>query len=173
MMLAPDSYRPLDPALDWTLFDPDFRVDVEARQSIRPLTELASSAIWNAHVSAKPMERHPMLLPNEHWLRPTELGPNWVPEFNNDSKSFQPVQGNVSAFLKQCFDLDENEPVLFVAMRERSYSMPLKVFLQHWPCFLAMDDEGSFMFHLASGNFVQFGPNGSLAFGNRCVSNST
>lgn len=172
MLLAHDSYRTLDPELDWPLIDPRFRVSAEARQVVCPLTRLASSAVWNTYVSANPMERHPMLLPNEHWLRPTKPGPNWVPEFNNDSESFQAEQGNVSAFLRQCFALEEDEPILFVAMRESSYSMPLKVFLQHWPCFLANDDEGSFLFHPTSGTFAQFGPNGSLAFGSQSVSNA-
>lgn len=167
MILAPDSYRSLDPELDWPLFDPDFRVDVDARRFVRPLGELASSNLWQSYVSDKPSERHPMLLPSEHWLCSTKPGPNWVAEFNNDLESLPPVQGSVSAFLQQCFELNENESVFFVAMRERCYAMPLALFLRHWPCFLAMDDEGSFLFHPTSGSFAQFGPNGSLAFGHR------
>ncbi len=113
-----------------------------------------------------------MLLPSSHWLRPTEHGPNWVIEFNNDSENSDTQQGKVAAFLLQSFELGENERVFFVAMRTRSYSVPIKFLARHWPCFLMADDEGSFLFHPPSGKFAQFGPNGSVGFGIRCATNA-
>lgn len=123
-MLAPDSYRPLDPTLDWPLFDPDFGCSAEDRATVLPLTEIASSAVWNTHVSAKQMERHPMLLPSGHWLHPTIFGPDWITEFNGDSEALNTPHGTVAAFLRQCFELSNDAQVFFIAMRERSYLMP-------------------------------------------------
>jgi len=158
--------------LDWPLFDSGFGCSAEDRDVVLPLTEAASLAVWNTYVSAKPVERHPMLLPSGHWLHPTKSGPNWVTEFNSDSEAFDTHQGKVAAFLRQRFELSNNERVFFVAMRERSYLLPIQFFVQHWPCFLASDDEGSFLFHPQSGKFAQFDPNGSLGFGTRSATNA-
>lgn len=164
-------YRPLDPIVDWPFFDHGFGIGSEDREVVLALCEAASSELWRTHVSAKQAERHPMLLPSSHWLTPNEYGPNWVAEFNNDSECSDSPRGKVESFLLKSFQLEEMERVFFISMREHCYSVPIHFFARHWPCFLAGDDEGAFLFHPASGRFAQFGPNGSVGFGIRAVSN--
>ena len=164
-MLPSTSTRLLDLETDWAFFDPDFHVPHEIQTQVQALTETASAELWSAHVSANPNERHPMLLPGSHWLKPSLQGPSWMPEFNAEQNA-----AAVATFLQQVFELDPQELVFFIAMRERSYSVPFGVFLDHWPCFVAGDDEGSFLFHPRSGAFACFGPNGSLSFGCRGAS---
>ena len=146
-MSSLDSYRILNSESDWPFFDPTFLVDPQVRQFVRPLTKTASAAFWNNHISSNPRERHPMLLPPEHWMRPTLVGPNWIAEFSAQSEDATIEHGAVSHFLQTCFNLGKCEEVFFIAMRERCYSIPIGVFLRCWPCFLANDDEGSFLFH--------------------------
>jgi Protein of unknown function (DUF2947) len=161
-MLPSISFRPLDPEIEWAFFDPDFGVPQGIRTQVQPLTDADSAELWNKHVSADPNERHPMLLPGTHWLKPTQQGPSWVSEFNSEHS-----EAGVSSFLHQVFELGIDEPIYFIAMRERSYPVPFGVFLSCWRCFLAEDDEGAFLFHARSGAFASFGPNGSLSFGRR------
>ncbi|WOB06937.1 DUF2947 family protein [Piscinibacter gummiphilus] len=161
-MLPSTSFRPLDPETDWAFFDPGFHVPQEIQAEVQALTEAGSAELWTEHVSANPNERHPMLLPGSHWLKPKLQGPNWMPEFNGKQS-----EAAVGTFLQEVFELGMQELILFIAMRERSYSVPFGVFLRHWPSFVAGDDEGSFLFHPRSGAFACFGPNGSLSFGRR------
>jgi hypothetical protein len=161
-MLPLTSFRPLDPEVDWAFFDPEFGVPPSIRTQVQPLTDEGSAQLWNKHVSAEPHERHPMLLPGTHWLKPTQQGPSWEAAFNSDDN-----QTDVRAFLQGVFNLGVDELIYFMAMRERSYSVPFGVFLSCWRCFLVQDDEGAFLFHAPSGAFASFGPKGSLSFGHR------
>ena len=169
--VPPTSFRPLDTEVDWGLFDPAFQVHQGLRAQIQALTAAASAELWDTHVSASPGERHPALLPLTHWLKPAQQGPNWVPEFNSGAAVRGVVsatgEGDVSWFLRQAFELATDEPTYFIAMREQSYSLPFGVFVICWRCFLAVDDEGPFLFHARSGAFASFGPNGTLSFGRR------
>lgn len=171
MPVTSTTHRALDAKLDWPFFDQSLAVAPEDRPAIQPMTEAASTLFWRTHVSANPIERHPMLLPQQHWLRPTREGPDWVQEFNA-TNSAQIDQGKVSAFLRSCFKHQGNERVIFVEMRESSYELPFHVFLRYWPCFLLGNDEGPFLLHPVSGMFAQFGPNGSLAFGTKSLPNT-
>lgn len=163
-VLSPTAFRPLDPELDWAFFDPEFGVPPGLRQQVQPLTIAGSAQLWNQHVSDAPHEGHPMQLPDTHWLKPTQQGPNWEAAFKSENS-----QTDVSAFLQRVFDLGINERVDFMAMRERCYSVPFGVFLSCWRCFLVQDDEGAIVLHAPSGAFASFGPQGSLFFGHRSV----
>lgn len=121
MPVTSTTHRALDAKLDWPFFDQSLAVAPEDRPAIQPMTEAASTLFWRTHVSANPIERHPMLLPQQHWLRPTREGPDWVQEFNA-TNSAQIDQGKVSAFLRSCFKHQGNEHVIFVEMRESSYA---------------------------------------------------
>jgi len=172
MPVASATHRALDTELDWPFFDQSYGVASEDRPAIQPMTEAASTLFGQTHVSVNPIERHPMLLPQQHWLTPTREGPDWVQEFNNTTNGFQIDQGRVSTFLRSCFKHQGNESVIFVEMRESSYELPFQVFLRYWPCFLLGNDEGPFLLHPVSGMFAQFGPNGSLAFGTKSLQNA-
>jgi Protein of unknown function (DUF2947) len=160
-----ETYRNLDPEGDWAFFDSGFHLSPKVQAATRALAPDSAEAFWRKHFSASSVERHPMLLPADHWLNPTVAGPDWVVEFNGASKDLSPGSGAVASFLRDQFDLAEQELVYFVTMREHSYCAPWWVALVSWPCFLAIEDEGATFFHPESGKFAHFGPNGSVGFG--------
>lgn len=160
-----ESYRSLDPEADWAFFDSDFYMTSEARAATRTLTRESAEALWQKHFSSVSAERHPMLLPSGHWLNPTVMGPDWIIEFNDASHDHAPYSGAVATFLREQFKLIEQDLIYFVSMREHAYCAPWWVVHSCWPCFLAIDDEGSTFFHPGSGKFACFGPNGSLGYG--------
>jgi hypothetical protein len=164
-MTTRESYRTLNSESDWAFFDLDLYGASEARAATHALDINSAEAFWKTHISAIGKERHPMLLPASHWLRATAVGPDWVAEFNSTSSETSPSSGAVACFLRDHFSLSENELVYMVLMREHSYVTPWRVALIFWPGLLAIDDEGPFIFHVASGKFAHFGPNGSLDFG--------
>jgi hypothetical protein len=166
-MHTSDSYRSLNPDADWPFFDADFGITPEVSSCVRPLDEKAAVAFWVAHVSSNSVERHPMLLPEKHWLSPTEFGPNWVTEFNENVAATSPDKGAVSMALQEHFGGTDLEPVFFVTMRERAYSLEARALAYCWPCLLAMDDEGAFLYQPGTGLYAWFGPNGTLGFGSR------
>ncbi len=164
-MTSLEIYRTMNPESDWAFFDLDLFGVSEARAASHALEVGSAEALWKSHISANSEERHPMLLPASHWLRATIVGPDWVAEFNETSNETSPSSGSVACFLRDQFSLSENELVYMVLTREHSYVTPWRVALFFWPGFLAIDDEGSFIFHAPSGKFAHFGPNGSLGFG--------
>ncbi len=164
-MSALESYRPLDPKADWPFFDRDFYHTSIVREAIQPLTRESAELFWRIHFSQNAKERHPMLLPRNHWLHLTTNGPNWFAEYSNASNELSATNGDVATFLRESFALPERDSVFFVTMREHAYRMLWWVVMACWPCLVAKGDEGSILFHPNSGKFACFGPNGSLGFG--------
>lgn len=154
-------YRLLDPGLDWSFFDDEVRVPGADRALIRPLTAEAARALWEREVSSSPLQRHPMLLPAEHWLRSQTLGPNWLDEWQRDEG------GQVDGFLRSMLQSSEGEIAYFIYMREDAYEAPVRILTKHWRAWLFLDDEGPFMLVPKTGAYVGFGPNGRLFGGSR------
>lgn len=156
-------YRGLEPDGDWPFFDSDCSISEDERAQIWPLSEAGSCAFWEAHVSAEPLERHPMLLPANHWLAPTIEGPNWLAQ--NRETPIRPDSSKVGAFLSNGFRTSQSERVYFVLMREHIYSAPMDLFVRYWPDFLLLGDENAFLYCPDSRVFARFGPNGQLSLG--------
>jgi hypothetical protein len=156
-----NQFRELSSEVDWPFFDPDYALSPEIREHIRPLTKSAANELWRQEISQVPLERHVMRLPEDHWLKPNQLGPNWLPEWNSDEGS------EVVSFLHANFQISSSEPVFFLLMREIAYQVPLRILIKHWRAFLALDDEGPLVLHTSSGCYVLFGPNGYLRAGQR------
>ncbi|MBX7228597.1 MAG: DUF2947 domain-containing protein [Burkholderiaceae bacterium] len=163
MYKQPSSYtfRKLDSEKDWSFFDKDFAIPQAVRQHIHALNRSAAEKLWSTEVSNNALERHVMLLPKEHWLKPEAEGPNWLPEWERTEKA------EVDLFLRRHFQLSSNEAVYFLLMREIAYQAPIEIAIQHWRAFLALDDEGPLLLHLPSGCYALFGPDGYLQAGNR------
>ena len=156
-----NQFRELNTKADWPFFDHDYALPPEIREQIRPLTKLAADELWRHEVSQVPLERHVMQLPGDHWVKPSQLGPNWGPEWNSDEGS------EVCLFLQAHFQIPLNESVFFLFMRELAYQVPIELLVKHWRTFLALDDEGPLVLHPPSGYYVLFGPNGYLGAGHR------
>ena len=159
-----DLHRSLNPKDDWSFFDSGYALAEQARSVIHPLTEAAARTFWELNVSANPIERHPQLLPEDHWLQPTTMGPSWL-NVPKTSQLNPAVHSNVADFLNETFELGPFEEVFFVIMREHVYSVLFGIFTSHLEAFLALDDEAPFLFHRPTGRFACFGPNGQLSFG--------
>jgi len=156
-----NQFRELSTEADWPFFDPDYALAPEIREHIRPLTEAAAEEIWRHEISQAPLERHVMRLPENHWLKPNQLGPNWLQEWNSDEGS------EVFSFLQANFPIPSSEPVFFLLMSELAYQIPIGIMAKHWRVFLALDDEGPLVLHSSSGYYALFGPNGYLRAGQR------
>jgi hypothetical protein len=118
-MPAFEHHRALDPGVDWPFFDPDFHVPSDAREAVQPLTSDAAESLWRMHISENPLERHPMLLPSGHWLAPTSRGPDWVGEYNQNSRRSSSDGGPVEKFLRDSFRVPEQDELFFITMRVR------------------------------------------------------
>ena len=154
--------RPLDTELDWPFFDPAFGLTPATRSQIHALAPAAAAALWASHVSAVPAERHGMLLPATHWLN-TNLktaGPDWQHEVNTWA---------IAAFIQQGLATAAGADVYFITMREQAWRVRVEIFIAHWPAFLSLDDEAPFVFDPASGQYVAFGPQGSLFSANKFI----
>lgn len=158
---ALDQFRELNTEADWPFFDNDYALLNEVRAQIRPLSNSAAEDLWRNEVSHAPLERHVMLLPDDHWVKPDQQGPNWLPEWSSDEGS------EVSLFLQSHFKISSSELVFFLIMREHAYQVPIEVLSKHWRAFLALDDEGPLVLHPPSGHYALFGPNGYLFAGHR------
>lgn len=158
---ASSTFRALDMEADWPFFDRDFALPIEARGQVHPLNESSAEALWKQQVSSFPLERHVMRLPDNHWLKPDRLGPNWLSEWNSGTGS------EVSSFLESHFAIPSAEPVFFMLMREQAYQASIEFLFKHWRTFLALDDEGPVVLHISSGLYALFGPNGYLSAGLR------
>jgi hypothetical protein len=154
-------YRPLDTEHDWALFDRSLGAPSDLSKSVRPFTARFARQFWEREVTADPLKRHPMLLPQGHWLGVGEHGPNWLAEFEQSSL------GEVAAFVLRSAGPDKADMVYFVNSREDIYELPLGVFLSNWCAFVAMNDEGPFLCNPANRTYVSFGPNGSLVAGRK------
>ena len=154
-------YRRLDPERDWSFFDEDIRVPEADRALIRPLTVEAARTLWEREVSSSPLQRHPMLLPAEHWLKPQTLGPNWLNEWRRDEGE------QVDGFLQSMLQSSEGEIAYFIFMREDAYEAPVGILTKHWRAWLFLDDEGPFILVPTSGAYVGFGPNDNVFDGSR------
>jgi len=158
---ASNRFRPLDAEADWPFYDSAYALSTHARARIQPLSESGAQALWRREVSKQPLERHVMLLPDSHWVKPDQPGPNWRAEWSGG------VGAEVSAFLQRCFPIASNEPVFFMLTRAWAYEAPIDCFIQHWRPFLALDDEGPLLLHPPSGHYALFGPTGYLSAGIR------
>ena len=112
------TYRLLYVENDWPFFDPDCKIPERDRALIWPLSLASAGQFWEAYVSPKALERHPMLLPNGHWPAPTVQGPSWLTEQSPGHFAWSAVS-NVESFLNGSFCLDSSERVYFVLMKER------------------------------------------------------
>ncbi|HXA47619.1 MAG TPA: DUF2947 family protein [Burkholderiaceae bacterium] len=156
-----EQFRALDTEQDWPFFDEGYPIPPEKKERICPLTKSAAESLWCQEVSNISVERHLMLLPIHHWVKPEQTGPNWLTEWDDD------VAIGVQQFLRSHFQLLSNETVYFMLMREHAYSIPIDVFTEFWRAFLALDDEGPLLLHPTSGRYAYFGPNGNLQCGQR------
>ena len=154
--------RVLDPDADWDFFHDRHPVALADRDLIRPLTDDSAASLWQELVSANLRERHPMLLPQGHWLgNLTAVGPDWQ-EFR-----YRPeLPDAVAEFLKAQLNWPDAADVFFVWMRERAVRVPWGVFLRAWRGFL-FSSEGPFLVRLQSPEFAFFAPTGLMGVGRR------
>ena len=158
---ATEQFRALNIEADWPFFDSDYALTTEHREQIRPLSKSSAKELWQQKVSPMPLERHIMLLPENHWIKPNQSGPNWLSEWNSDTGS------EVRLFLQTHFPIAPLQSVFFLFGRELAYQVPIEFLIDHWRAFLALDDEGPLALHPPSGHYVLFGPNGYLSAGLR------
>lgn len=153
-------YRQLDKKMDWPFFDTDFNISSIDRESIQALSKESSMSFWSTYISARPSERHGMLLPKDHWLLQGRIGPNWIQEWNEVE-----LNNFTGDFILGHFEIPETEVLYFTLMRESTYAVTLRTFVKNWQAFLALDDERPILLHPRSGNYALFGPNGQLHVG--------
>lgn len=145
--------RPLDPKLDWTFFPPISFVESRDLSSIRPLSGESARCLWETYVSTKARERHPMLLPKEHWLgKGTFRGPYWSSENSGDA---------VVRFMSEHIPWPGDRDCFFFWMREHATLVPWAVFLTTWRSFL-YEDEGPFLLSPVDPQVLFFGPDGGM-----------
>jgi hypothetical protein len=161
-------FRALDKHKDWMFFDESLSISMEDRTTILPLEESSSRLLWAELVSADPRERHPMLLPRDHWIgNIVSAGSPWHAIWNDAD-----LPDIVADFLRSRITWPETTEVFFFWSRENAVRVPWGVFLRVWKTFL-FDDEGPFLVCLEHPDFVCFGPTGGVGVGQRrgpCVS---
>ena len=155
--------RPLDPQADWEFFHAAHPIAPADLGEIRPLDAPSCASLWQEVVSADPRQRHPMLLPADHWVhRPVVPGPAWHNAWDRPAARPDPV----APFLRMQIDWHDAAEVYFVWMRESAVRVPWGVFLRTWRNFL-FSDEGPFLVRLRHPEFVSFGPTGRMGVGRR------
>ncbi|MFZ6778680.1 DUF2947 family protein [Undibacterium sp. Ji83W] len=155
-------YRQVTAKKDWPFFDEDCTMSASDKEQILVLGKEVARAFWEKHVSPQANERHPMLLPTDHWLRPDIPGPDWL----NDSKpAIATKTAEVATFLNQHFKLDADRRIYFVLAKDSIYMTSMGIFTRHWADFLLLDDECPFLFHPGTKAFACFGPHGQPGFG--------
>jgi DUF2947 family protein len=154
--------RPLDENAEWAFFHPTHVIAPEDRACIGCLEDAAARSLWHELVSTHRRERHPMLLPSDHWSCRLEAnGPNWQTSWERPLSS-----DDVAAFLRSRIAWPEDAEVFFIEMRERALRTLWSVFLRTWRNFL-FSDEGPILVSLHHPEFVSFGPSGFMGIGNR------
>jgi hypothetical protein len=153
--------RPLDPKGDWNFFHATQPVAPDDRALILPLEEPSARSLWAELVSSVPRERHPMLLPRDHWTGDmVAWGPDWRQSWPASSPD------SVAEFLTARVGWPADAETYFLWMRERAVRVPWGVFLRTWRAFL-FSDEGPFLVRLQSPEFVVFPPRGLVGVGHR------
>src|SRR4051794_11824879 len=118
--------RPLDPVADWDFFHSRHPISPADREEIRPLEEASACSLWQELVSSDPRERHPMLLPREHWIgRLVAAGPSWQEFWNYPERP-----DAVAAFLGSKIEWPVDVEVIFIWMRERAARATWGTFLR-------------------------------------------
>ena len=112
--------RALNSETDWNFFHKRHSITPTDLGLIRPLHEESAASLWQELVSANPEERHPMLLPQGHWLgNLTSTGPDWHEFWSNPERP-----DAVTEFLRSQIDWPETAEVFFVWMREQAVRVP-------------------------------------------------
>ncbi|MCL2153356.1 MAG: DUF2947 domain-containing protein, partial [Oscillospiraceae bacterium] len=141
----------------WIFDDPKVS-DTDLNQ-ILPLTKECAAQLWAKFISGQ--QQHlalhftKVITENEqHWVRSLErLDYNWEDDWNaNDMDS-------LGAFLNSCFDVPQNESVLFFWHQQSAVKTKWGVFMRNWINFL-YEDEAPVLFIESQNLVIVFRPMG-------------
>ena len=156
------AFQPLDPDLNWELFDNDLPIPAADLVTINYLTIPSAMSLWSELFSSDPSRVVHVQLPKDHWARQfTDYGPAWD-HYTNDLT----LHDDVMPFLLTTLPWDVEQQVVLVHSSRYVLATKFDTFLKHWRAFISKNDD-PVLLCLNRPEFILFGDTGMLAVGQR------